>query len=179
MTERSPGTTQTLLQTRRFRVESISEQHTDGSIHQREVVRHPGAVTIIPMVDADHVCLIRNFRIAVDDTLIELPAGTRDRPDEPPADTASRELIEETGYRAGRIELLHQFYLSPGILDEQMFLFLAQDLTAGQAEREPGEQIQNLVTPWEQALAWVHDGQIRDAKTIVGLLLFDRVKRQL
>ena len=165
-----------LLTASRFRVESVERTAPDGSVRRREVVRHPGAVTILPMVDRDHVCLIRNYRVSVARTLIELPAGTLEK-DEDPAHTAHRELIEETGYRAGRMEKMHEFLLSPGILDERMHLYLATELTAGAAQREPGEEIDNLVVPWATAIEWVLKGQIEDAKTLVGLLLYDALRK--
>jgi len=161
----------TLLQTDRFRVENVPRKLADGTLHHRQIVRHPGAVTIIPMVDAGHICLIRNYRVSVDTSLVELPAGTRE-PDEAPDLTAHRELIEETGYEAGTLEPLRQFYLSPGILDERMHLFLATDLRHVGAQPEPGEEIENLVVPFAEALEMVHDGRIQDAKTIVGLLFY-------
>src|SRR5256885_1605929 len=161
-----------LLRCRRFNIVRHFETLPDGTVHTRETVQHPGAVVILPMVDAEHVCLIRNYRIAVQETLIELPAGTLE-PNEDPAETARRELIEETGYRAEKIELLSEFFMSPGILNERMRLFLATGLTAGETAREPGEIIQNLVVPWNEALAMVHDGRIRDAKSMVGLLIYD------
>jgi ADP-ribose pyrophosphatase len=148
-----------------------------GRTVERDIVRHPGAVTIIPMVDDNHVCLIRNFRIAVEETLLELPAGTLE-PDEDPQTTATRELLEETGFRAGRIRELTTFYLSPGVMDEKMRLYLATDLVSGDPQREAGEQIENHITPWHDALAMVRDGRIRDAKTIVGLLLYDMLFAQ-
>jgi ADP-ribose pyrophosphatase len=121
--------------------------------------------------------LIRNFRVSVQQTLIELPAGTLD-PGEDPQTTAQRELAEETGFRAGRWQHLHSFYLSPGILDERMHLFLATDLVAGPPAREPGEEIETLITPWGQALAWIASGEIQDAKTIAGLLFYDQLRRK-
>ena len=166
-----------LLTTPRFRVETVERTTASGATVRREVVRHPGAVTILPLVDADHVCLIRNYRMAVARTLIELPAGTLE-PGEDPLDTARRELMEETGYRAARLELLHTFFLSPGILDERMYLFLASELTAGDAQREACEEIENLVVPWQQAIEWVLQQKIQDAKTIVGLLYYDALLRQ-
>ena len=165
---------QELLKTRRFRVVSI-RQKIDDRIVEREVVRHPGAVTIIPVVDSQHICLIRNYRVAVDETLIELPAGTLE-PGEDPQLTAERELIEETGYRAGSCRLLHEFYLSPGILDEKMRLYLATGLMPGEPCRETGEQIENLVVSWEEALQLVRSGEIRDAKTIIGLLFYNQLR---
>src|SRR5581483_7232159 len=107
-----------LLRTRRFTVVRHHETLPDGSVHTRESVQHPGAVVILPLVDAEHVCLIRSFRIAVNETLIELPAGTLE-PGEDPAETARRELIEETGYRAAEIKWLSEFFMSPGILNER------------------------------------------------------------
>ena len=109
--------------------------------------------------------------------LLELPAGTLES-NEPHAVTAQRELIEETGYRADTIEHLHSFYLSPGILDEHMHLYLATGLTAGEAAREEGELISNYVVPWETALQLVKEKQICDAKSIAGLLMVDQLKKQ-
>ena len=119
-----------LFQGQRFRVERAVQTMPDGSRHVREVVRHPGAVVILPLLDDGRVCFVRNYRVAVGQTLIELPAGTLE-PDEDPAETALRELAEETGYRAGRMEHLITFCMSPGILDEQMHLYLADGIAAG------------------------------------------------
>ena len=165
-----------LLEARRFRVVRRKQTTRDGCEHDREVILHPGAVTILPLVDDNTVCLIRNFRVAVGETLIELPAGTLE-PGEPPLETARRELEEETGYRAGRIELLHEFYMSPGILHERMHLFVASELTAGPTQREAGEEIENLLVPWSEALAMASDGRIRDAKTLAGLWCYDALRR--
>jgi ADP-ribose pyrophosphatase len=166
-----------LLTTPRFRVETVERTTASGSTIRREVVRHPGAVTILPLVDVDHVCLIKNYRVAVARTLIELPAGTLE-PGEDPRETARRELIEETGYRAARLELLHTFFLSPGILDERMCLFVASELTAGNARRESCEEIENLVVSWNEAIEWVMRRQIEDAKTIVGLMYYDALRHR-
>jgi ADP-ribose pyrophosphatase len=164
-----------LLATPRFRIAQITTTGEDGRQLQREVVRHPGAVTILALVDTNRVCLIRNRRVAVDKTLIELPAGTRE-PGESPLETAHRELIEETGYQADRLALLTEFYLSPGILDERMYLYLAEDLTDVGPRREAGEEIENLVVEWDAAIRLIEDGEIEDAKTIVGLLFYDRLR---
>ncbi|MEC9097447.1 MAG: NUDIX hydrolase [Planctomycetota bacterium] len=165
-----------LLSTSRFDVVEVpaDPSHPDG--RQRQIVRHPGAVTILPLVDDAHICLIRNYRVSVGKELLELPAGTLE-PDEPHAVTAKRELIEETGYRPEKLEHLHSFYLSPGILDEQMHLYIATGLTQGEAAREEGELITNYVVSWETALQLVKDCKICDAKSIAGILMFDQLKR--
>lgn len=167
-----------LLKTARFRVEQVTRTLDDGGLHQREIVRHPGAVTIVPMVGDEHLCLIRNYRVSVEETLIELPAGTRE-PDELPASTAHRELIEETGFQAGQLTLLHEFYLSPGILDERMHLFLATDLRPVGANPDVGEEIENLVVPLGDAIEMIRDGRIQDAKTIVGILFYHQFRHAL
>ena len=166
---------QVLLETPRFRVVRRQQRLADGQLRPREVVEHSGSVVILPMIDANHVCLIENFRIAVGRTLIELPAGTLEA-GEDPAECAQRELIEETGYRAGRIVPLCEFLVSPGILSERMYAFLATDLTAGPMALEAGEQIVTRLAAWPDALAMAADGRIEDAKTLVSLLTYDRCR---
>jgi ADP-ribose pyrophosphatase len=168
--------TEVLLETRRFRVVRQREQMADGTIHERETVQHPGAVVILPLVEGDRICLIRNYRIAVGRTLLELPAGTLE-PGEAPLATARRELEEETGYRAARIEPLLEFFMSPGILNERMHLFVATGLSMGTARLDAGEQIEPLVCDWKEAMDMVAAGQVQDAKTLVGLLYYDRYHR--
>jgi ADP-ribose pyrophosphatase len=160
-----------LFQGRRFRVERAVQVSPDGSRHVREIVRHPGAVVILPLLDDGRVCFVQNYRVAVNQTLIELPAGTLE-PGEDPAETASRELAEETGYRAERIEHLITFCMSPGILDEQMHLFVARGLQPGPMALEAGEDIQPLVCTWDEALEMVRRAKICDSKTIAGLLYY-------
>ena len=162
-----------LYQSQRFRIERVIQTTPDGREHVREVVRHPGAVVILPILPDGRVVFVKNFRVAVDETLIELPAGTLDH-DEPPIKTAERELAEETGYRTGKIEPLLTFCMSPGILDEKMHLFLATDLTPGELALEPGEDIQPFLCPWKDAMQLAQSGEIRDAKTLLGLLYFDK-----
>ncbi len=168
---------ETLLTTKKFTVVRHTVETPGGKTKTREIVRHPGACVIVPLLDDGRVCLIRNFRIAVNQTLIELPAGTLEPP-EPPALTAERELIEETGYRAKKIEFLHEFFLSPGILDEKMHLYVATGLTAGETTLEEGEEIENWLVPFDEAVAMVFRGEIQDAKSIVGLLWAERLRRE-
>jgi ADP-ribose pyrophosphatase len=147
----------------------------DGSAAEREVVVHRGAVALLPVVDDHRVCLIRNHRYSVGKTLLEVPAGTID-PGETPAETAARELAEETGYRAGRIRLVREWYVSPGVFTERMYLFVCEDLQAGPTEHQLDEQLENVIVSWDEALAMVDDGRIEDAKTLLALTIYNRFR---
>ena len=131
---------------------------------------------IVPLLAGDRVCLIRNERVAVGKTLIELPAGTIDPPEEP-VTTAVRELQEETGFAATQWQELPGFFMSPGILRERMHVFVAEGLSEGAPARESGEDIDNLIVAWDEALAMIDRGEIEDAKTICALLACDRRRR--
>src|SRR4051812_47882507 len=155
----------------------MSRSLPNGTMHAHDVVLHPGAVILLPMVSGSQVCLIRNFRVAVGETLIELPAGTIDNREDP-LDTARRELAEETGYRAGKLEKLCEFFMSPGILNERMHVFLATELASGAMALESGEEIQTEIVEWDDALAMIDAGQIRDAKTLAALMYYDRIRRR-
>jgi 8-oxo-dGTP pyrophosphatase MutT (NUDIX family) len=145
----------------------------DGTRFERDVIRHPGAVTVVPLTDDDHVLLVRQYRAAVDAEMLEIPAGKRDVPGEATEVTAARELEEEVGRKAGRIELLGRFYNSPGFCDELSWSYLARDLS------EVGNDLQGVeeqyLTVESVALddvdAMIADGAIVDAKTIIGLTL--------
>jgi ADP-ribose pyrophosphatase len=161
----------------RLELHHLEDEET-GKRHTREVCVHPGAVVILPFVDADHILLIRNRRYAVSDTLVELPAGTLER-HEDPMNCAGRELVEETGFLAGRLKPLGNFYTSPGILSEKMYAFAAYDLTrAGQAALEEGEEIELAPASLDEAIDMIRDGQIKDAKTIAVLMMYDRFFRK-
>lgn len=160
-----------VLKGARFNVHEMQLVGSDGKTYAREVIRHPGAVVLLPLIDRDTVVLIENHRPTVNETLLELPAGTRES-DEPVDETAHRELIEETGYTAGRLTKLFEFYSAPGICDELMHLYLAEDLVEGQHAREATEQIENHVATRQQIEQMMREGQIRDAKTLVGLYAF-------
>jgi ADP-ribose pyrophosphatase len=134
----------------------------DGTWQDREVVVHRGAVALVPMVDADHVCLLRNRRYSADTTLIEIPAGTIDAGESPDV-TAPRELAEETGYHAGRITRITDWWVSPGVFTERMYLYLCEDLIPGPTDHQIDEQMQPMVVAWSEAMAMVDDGRIRDA----------------
>lgn len=160
-----------LFRSQRFTVVRELRTSPDGGEIARDIVRHPGAVAILPLLDDGRVCLIQNHRVSVGQTLIELPAGTLE-PDEDPAVAAARELREETGYCAQRIELLAVLYMSPGILDEKMHFYVATGLTAGPQNLDPGESIVPLRTSWNAVLTMLRDGRIQDAKTMAALLYY-------
>jgi ADP-ribose pyrophosphatase len=164
-----------VFQGRKIEVAIDTSTLPDGRTVRRDVVLHPGAVAILPLVDPNHVCLLRNQRPIVGETLWEIPAGTLE-PNEAPESAAVRELAEETGYRAGRWRKLGEFFPSPGVLSEKTRLFVAEDLTPGAMQLEADEQLEPHVVPWSQAIAWTLDGTIRDAKTLVALLWWDRLR---
>lgn len=165
----------TLFVAKRFRVVAVDEPLADGSVRKREVIEHPGSVVILPVLEgADgrrQLVLVENHRVAIGRPLLELPAGTLDRPDEAIAEAAGRELAEETGYRAGRLTSLGGFWMSPGILRERMHLFRAESLVAGSQALEPGERIVVRLVDWDEAVAMCLDGRIDDAKSVTGILL--------
>src|SRR4051812_45420532 len=148
----------------------------DGTLAEREVVLHRGAVALVPVVDEGHVCLVRNRRYTVDRTLLEVPAGTID-PGESPDRTAERELLEETGYQAGRIRRIREWYVSPGVMNERMYLYLCEELHPGPTAHQPDERLQPEVVAWDDALQMVRDGRIEDAKTMLAILICDGLRR--
>jgi ADP-ribose pyrophosphatase len=174
--ESAAGNRRVLLTTSRFEVVEQEQPSPRGGMAKRQFIVHPGAVVILPLADDDRVCLIRNERIAIGKTLIELPAGTLEPPHGPRA-TAEKELKEETGYTAARWRELPGFYTSPGLLSERMHVFLAEGLTDGDPEREPGENIENYIVPWREAVAMALRGEIEDAKSIAALLMWDRLRK--
>jgi ADP-ribose pyrophosphatase len=172
-----PSDAELILETKRFRVVRQHRMTPSGQTITRETIQHPGAVVILPWLDDGRICLLRNYRLAVNATLIELPAGTLE-PGEHAEITAKRELAEETGYNAARLEPLAEMFMSPGILNERMYVFVASGLSAGEAAPEAEEEIETLLVSWDEALAMIDDGRIQDAKTIGALLLYDRLRKR-
>jgi ADP-ribose pyrophosphatase len=164
-----------VYQGRKIQVAIDENPGANGQMVRRDVVLHPGAVAILPLVDADHLCLLRNHRVSVGETLWEIPAGTLES-NEPVEHAAIRELAEETGYVAGCWRKLLDFFPSPGVLSEKTHLFLAQDLTPGTMRPEADEELEPHVVLWSQALTWALNGTIRDAKTLVALLYWQQVR---
>lgn len=154
---------------RRFSVERVEVAGADGQAHGREIVVHPGAVVVLPLLEGGRIVMIRNFRVAVGETLWELPAGTLEPP-EPPEACAARELAEEAGYRAASIDPLLTFFTCPGICTERMHAFVARGLTQVGQALEATEQIETHVVTASEAVAMVRDNRIRDGKTIATLL---------
>ncbi|MFO0801004.1 MAG: NUDIX hydrolase [Gemmataceae bacterium] len=145
----------------------------DGSTVRRDFIMHPGAVVILPVLDAENVVLLRNHRWVVGETLWEVPAGTRE-PNEPLEDCAKRELAEETGYTAAKWTYLGFLYASPGVMNEQLHLFVAEELTPGPMALEADEQLEPVTVPLAAAVRMCLSGEVKDAKTITSLLLWER-----
>ncbi len=158
------------------RITVVRDHFDNGGTYVREIVLTRGAVVMLPLFDGDRICLIRNRREAVEEELWELPAGTLE-PGESPEVAAARELEEEIGYRARHWKKLLEFYPSPGILSERMHLYAAWDMERTAQRLDAGEHIVPEIVPFEQALQWIDSGQIRDGKTIVGLLYWQRQAR--
>jgi len=146
----------------------------DGSTGQLELIRHPGAAAIVPCASdppgADPtILLIRQFRYATGGQLWEIPAGTLDAGEDPEA-CARRELMEETGVTAARLQRLTSIWTTPGFTNEVIHLYLATGLTTGEPSRERDEFIEVVPQPLSRVLALIREGEIRDAKTVVAIL---------
>ena len=153
---------------KRIRVRVDEVERSDGHRTTREIVEHPGAVAILAW-DGERLAMVRQWRHATGQVLLEIPAGTLE-PDEPPAETARRELAEEVGLAADTWTEGLRFYTAPGFCDELMHLFLATDLrddTSGESDAD--EVLERTWMTLPEALAAIEDGTIRDAKTIVGV----------
>jgi len=172
----SPNLPEVVLTTPRFRIVRHQLALRDGRTQDKYTIQHPGSVVMLPILDDGRVCLIRNVRLSVGRTLIELPAGTLS-PGEDPLLAAQRELREETGYAAEQWEKMFEFYPAPGLLDERMHLYLARGLRPGPQQLEDDEQIEPLLLPFDEALALVQRQEIRDAKTLFALLYYERFLR--
>jgi ADP-ribose pyrophosphatase len=163
----------------KFSVEQIAVRGTDGVERRREVIRHPGAVVILPILPEAgggapaRVVLIHNYRIALGRSIWELPAGTLE-PGEDPAHCAGRELEEETGFRAATITPLTRFYTTPGMTNELMWAYVAKGLTHVGARPEPDERMTVHTLDAAEVLAMIGRGELMDGKSIVTLLLAER-----
>jgi ADP-ribose pyrophosphatase len=165
--------TTTLCEAGFLTLERRRVQGPDGEEFDRHVVRHPGAVVVVPLDDERNALMVRQYRVAAERALLELPAGKRDVPGEPPETTAARELEEEIGRRAGAIRPLCEFFNSPGFTDEYTYVFLASELV--ETERAAVSVEERAMTVESVPLGRVDDlvasGEIVDGKSIIGLLL--------
>jgi len=151
-----------------FKVARVTLQNSEGKEVVRDVVEHPGAACIIPMPDKDSVLLIEQWRVGPKRSLWEIPAGTLD-PGEDPLACAARELEEETGLRAGKLEHLFTMYPSPGIMDEKMHIFIATDLQPGEKNPDDDEEISMKAFNFRDLRIQLKANNIKDGKTIAAL----------
>ncbi len=136
----------------------------------REVIEHGPAVAIVPVDDTGNVHLVKQYRKAIGDSLLEVPAGRMER-GEDPAEAARRELGEETGLKAGKLDFLGSYFTTPGFTDEEMYTFLATDLREGEAHPDEDEEVERVIMPLEQAVGMVKNGDLHDGKSIAALLI--------
>ncbi len=141
----------------------------NGQQAVREIIRHPGAVAMVPLLPGGKVVLVQQFRHASGKIMLEIPAGTLE-PGEDPHAAAARELQEEVGYRPGTLERLGGEYTAPGYTSELIHLFLATDLAESRLDQDVDEFLEPVILPFDVALRRVESGAIQDGKTIIGLL---------
>lgn len=161
--------TKSIFNGRVFRVELSEVALPDGNTAGREIIRHNGGAAIVAVDDRNNILLVKQFRLAAGEELLEIPAGKLE-PGEDPAVCAARELEEETGQKAGTLEPLFSMFPTPGYCSEQLHLYFARDLKAGQVHRDEEEFLHVVRLPYQIAYQMVRNGQIRDAKTIAGIL---------
>jgi ADP-ribose pyrophosphatase len=150
-----------------FRVDTV--KLPNGKKATREFIDHPGAVAIVPFLDKNHVVMVRQYRHPVGEVTLELPAGKLDK-GESLMKCLKRELQEETGYTARKITPLISYWPTPAFANEVLHLYLAENLKPGKMNTDEDEFLQCVVVPFEKALKMVKRGEIRDSKTVIGLL---------
>lgn len=143
----------------------------DGSLSIREWIDHPGASAVVPILPDGRVVFVRQYRFPARRTFLEIPAGKLDGPHEDPADAARRELEEETGWRAGRLERLGSLFSCIGYSNEVIHLFLCRDLEPGTQALAEGEHVEIVLMPFDEALEKARAGIFDDMKTVAALLL--------
>lgn len=144
----------------------------DGTSAKREIVKHPGAVAVLA-VHEGRLLLVDQYRQAMGRCELEIPAGKLEK-GEDPLEAAGRELQEETGYRSGKLTHLHSFYTSPGFADEIIHLYLAEQLSAGEMAPDEDEFIEVHEATLEEALVFIAEGRIADAKTILAVYIWQQ-----
>lgn len=161
----------------RIRVRHDRMRMPDGLVVDRDVVEHPGVVVMVPVQNDGSILLVTQYRPGAGERLLELPAGTID-PGEEPRQTAIRELQEEVGFVPGNVSHLGGFYAAPGSLTEFLDLFVCKELRPSRLDLDPGEDIEVVSYSMAECLAFVDDGTIKDAKTIIGILRWARASNQ-
>lgn len=163
----------TVYSGRLFDVTRDTIEMENGITVQREIIRHPGAVCMVPVLPDGNVLFVTQYRHAAGRRLLELPAGTLE-PDEDPQAAAIRELQEEVGYRPGRVEALGGFFVAPGYTSEYIHLFICTELSESSLAADDDEDIEIEVLTPDMALAAIESGAIDDAKSIIGILRWQR-----
>jgi len=153
----------------RLRMERETVRLPNGETAELDIVHHPGAAAIVPFVSEDEILLLRQYRHAAGGHILEVPAGKLDS-GEPPEACAARELEEETGHRTGRLESLGWIFTTPGFTDERIFLFAAFDLEPTRTAHEAHEVIEVVRVPFADALRFVWEDELHDAKSALALL---------
>ena len=166
-----PFSSETIYDGKILHVERWQVTCPNGKAATREIVVHKGAAAVVPVYEDGTTLLVRQHRVAVDRVTLEIPAGKLDSVGEDPHDCAVRELEEETGLRAGRMTLLTSLLTTPGFCTEKIAIYLAQDLSQGQTHPDEDEFLDLVRMPLEEAVAKIMRGEIRDSKTICGLLM--------
>lgn len=172
MAESRTISTKTIYEGRLIRLEQLQVEGPDRVVRSREIVRHPGAVAVVPLLEREEgkkTILVKQYRPPLEKEIWEIPAGTL-QPGEDPLECAKRELLEETGYTARHWEKLAEYYTTPGFCDERLTLFLARDLQPGQYSPEEGEFIESGQFTLEELEEMLRRGELDDAKTLIGIL---------
>lgn len=162
-----------LLDVRVLDVELPNGRHTT-----REVIRHPGAAAVVALTETGKIVLVRQYRTAIDRVTVEIPAGKLD-PGEDPIDCARRELLEETGFKANRINYLTTMASTPGFSDEFIHIYMATGLSFAGANPDEDEFVNVDLVPLSELIDAVLDGKIEDAKTVIGALACDAISHRL
>jgi ADP-ribose pyrophosphatase len=160
-----------IYQGRVFGLRRDEVEEPSGLRTTREVITHPGSVVVLPVLPDGRIVMVRQYRHATRQYLWELVAG-RKEPEETPKQGAARELLEETGYRAKRYKVFLDVFPTPGFLEENMYLLLAEGLTAGEAQPEEDEKIEVRAFQLKELKQMIKSGRMRDAKSIAGILYY-------
>ncbi|MDO4436504.1 MAG: NUDIX hydrolase [Coriobacteriaceae bacterium] len=150
----------------------------NGRVTGRDLVRHPGAAAVVALTESGKIVLVRQYRTAIDRVTVEIPAGKLD-PGEDPLECAKRELLEETGFKAGRINYLTTIATTPGFCDELIHIYMATGLTFAGANPDDDEFVNVDLVPLSELIDAVLDGKIEDAKTVIGALACDAISHRL